>query len=303
MTERKIKINDKLTRNFAIEVKTVDKENGTLEAIFSTQDEDRHGDVVMQDGWDLKNFKKNPVILNSHNYGDATEVIGKASNVRVEGKKLVATVTFAVAENPKAKVIFDLFANGFLNAFSVGFMVKKFKEDKDGTVNWFVIEEAELLEVSAVSVPANARALAKQKGIDVDALGDDDEITPPVEVPTVDEPINPDPTGDDDEEDEEDLDDVETDAVEAPKEEPIVEPETPEEVPPAPVVQTSYKAKVVVAIHSIKRQERIALKKAHAIIQGILDGDGEAKHQDQKVAEQVRKRKVNQAIRALIEAK
>lgn len=155
---------------FPVEVKGVNKEKGTLEAIFSTQDVDRHGDIVMQDGFDLKNFNKNPVILNSHNYYDATEVIGRASNVRVENKKLQGTITFAIAENPKAKVIFDLYAGKFLNAFSVGFMPKKFKENKDGSRDWGVIEEAELLEVSAVSVPANARALAKQKGIDVDIL-------------------------------------------------------------------------------------------------------------------------------------
>ena len=124
-------------------------------------------------------FKKNPVILNSRNYGDAAEVIGKASNVKVEAKKLQGKITFAVNENPKAKVIFDLYAGGFLNAFSVGFIPTKFKQNKDGSTDWYTIEEAELLEVSAVSVPANARALAKAKGIDIDMLkSNDDEHEP-----------------------------------------------------------------------------------------------------------------------------
>ena len=123
-----------------VEIKSVNKDMGTLDAIFSTQDVDRHGDVVMQEGWDLKHFKKNPVILNSHNFGDATEVIGKASNVKIEDGKLVGKITFAVAENPKAKVIFDLYAGGFLSAFSVGFIPKKFKENKDGSKDWWTIE-------------------------------------------------------------------------------------------------------------------------------------------------------------------
>ncbi len=148
-----------------VTIKEVDTTNNILEAIFSTADEDRHGDIVMQN-WDLKSFKKNPVILNSHNYGDATEVIGKTLKIGVSDGQLAGKIQFAVNENPKAKIIFDLYAGGFLNAFSVGFIPKEF-DDKGK------ILKSELLEVSAVSVPANAYALAKQKGIDVDKLYDD----------------------------------------------------------------------------------------------------------------------------------
>ena len=136
--------------------------------IFSSKKEDRHGDVVIQD-FDLKSFKKNPVILNSHNYGDAKAVIGKAipKTVKVVNGKLQGTIKFAVDENPDAKIIFGLYAGGYLNAFSIGFMPLEF-DDKD----WSKILKSELLEVSAVSVPANPDALAKAKakGIDVDKL-------------------------------------------------------------------------------------------------------------------------------------
>jgi len=155
---------------FGVEIKTVNEEKGTLEAVFSTQNEDRHGDVVMQDGWDLKNFKKNPVILNSHNYGDATEVIGKAINPKVVDGKLEGKIEFAVNQSEKAKTIFNLYAGGFLKAFSVGFIPLEFDE-KD----YSKITKAELLEVSAVSVPANAMALAKAKGIDVSVLEKENE--------------------------------------------------------------------------------------------------------------------------------
>lgn len=158
-----------LKKKFNIEVKGVDKENKTLEAIFSTQGEDRHGDVIIQNGWDLKYYKKNPVILNSHNHSDATEVIGKVEkgSLKVDNSKLTGKIKFAVDENPKAKIIYDLYAGGYLNAFSVGFLVKEY-DNKD----YSKITQAELLEISAVSVPANAYALAKQKGIDVDKLYD-----------------------------------------------------------------------------------------------------------------------------------
>lgn len=292
-----------------VEVKSIDKEAGTLEAIFSTADVDRHGDTVQQDGWDLKNFKRNPVILNSHNYGDAAEVIGKASNVRVEQRKLQGDITFAVKENPKARVIFDLYAGGFLSAFSVGFIPTKFKQNKDGSTDWWTIEEAELLEVSAVSVPANARALAKAKGIDVDALGSEEPEAPAPE---------PELTPEEEAEEPEEAEETPAEAVPAPEEAPVeaqdapVEPEEvkPEQVPetepeaqpeaiPEPV-QASYSTKVLNAIRSIESKETRAMRKAAEIIDGMLNAEG---RMDTKTYHIVRRRKVNQAIRALLEAK
>lgn len=152
----------KVYQNLKFKSESVDETKFTLEGVFSTEDEDRHGDVVAQN-WDLKTFKLNPVILNSHTYFDATEVIGKAIKIKVVDGKLEGKIQFAVAENPKAKIIFDLYKGGYLNAFSVGFIPKEF--DNKNT-----ILKSELLEISAVSVPANAYALAKSKGIDVDKL-------------------------------------------------------------------------------------------------------------------------------------
>lgn len=158
-----------------ISIKKIDMENFIINGIFSTEDEDRHGEIVYQN-WDLKNFKKNPVILNSHNYGDITEILGKATEItsNKDTKKLEGAIQFAVSQNPKAKIAFDLYAGGFASAFSVGFMPKEFNDKGD-------ILKAELLEISLVSVPANAMALAKAKGIDVEQLygksnGDDTDI-------------------------------------------------------------------------------------------------------------------------------
>ncbi|HBT75024.1 TPA: hypothetical protein DEB29_03430 [Candidatus Wolfebacteria bacterium] len=305
----KIKQGEKSYIQMPVEIKSVNKDMGTLDAIFSTQDVDRHGDVVMQEGWDLKHFKKNPVILNSHNYGDATEVIGKASNVKIEDGKLVGKITFAVAENPKAKVIFDLYAGGFLSAFSVGFIPKKFKENKDGSKDWWTIEEAELLEVSAVSVPANARALAKAKGIDVDELpqheddestepgteqdepeGDDDELSEGDEVPEADEEKPADNSDDSEGEPAESDEEAEEHPGDAGDQQ-DVSPE--EEVKP---IVASYKHQVASALQRINDQERARLKKVAEIVDNLLTADKPA-------MEQIRKRKVNQAIRMLMKSK
>lgn len=152
------------------ECKKLEKAN-TISAVFSTADMDRHGDIVMQN-WDLENYMRNPVILNSHNSYDATEVIGKTISLSTADGRLTGEIEFAVGENPKAKVIYELYAGGFLNAFSVGFI--PLEMDSRG-----IITRSELLEISAVSVPANQMALAKSKGIDVEAL---ETPEPPVEV-------------------------------------------------------------------------------------------------------------------------
>src|SRR6056297_3052741 len=156
---------EKLYQKYKIDIKndSVDKKNASLWAVFSTEDKDRDGDVIKQN-WDLDKFKKNPVVVNSHQYRDATETIGKVENIRISGNnELEGKIKFAVDENPKAKVIFDLYAGGFLNAFSVGFIPK----EMDGEGN---IVESELLELSTVSVPSNAMALAKSQGVKVDKL-------------------------------------------------------------------------------------------------------------------------------------
>ena len=139
-----------------IRVKSVD--GNSLWAIMSTDDQDRHGDEVPQN-WNLDNFMNNPVVLNGHQYDDTTEAIGRVEAIIQKEHSLEGKVRFATEENPKAKVIFDLYKGGFLNAFSVGFIPG---------------EEPELLELSAVSVPANAMALAKAKGINTEALDEKD---------------------------------------------------------------------------------------------------------------------------------
>lgn len=149
-----------------IELKKIDEVNATIDGIFSSANEDRHGDIVMQT-FDLKAFKKNPVILDSHDHHNADSVIGKAKGLKVVDNKLVGKIEFAVNENPKAKIIFDLIKGRFLNAFSIGFIPKEFDDGNK-------ILKSELLEISVVSVPANADCLvqAKAKGIDTDLLYD-----------------------------------------------------------------------------------------------------------------------------------
>lgn len=152
----------------------------TYTMTFSTSDEDRHGDVVEQE-WDLKWFKKNPVLIDSHNYDSITHIIGKVLNIGAD-KALSGEIEFATM-NPKGALAQAMVDGGFLNASSVGFIPKEF-DDKGR------ILKSELLEISMVSVPANPRALLEkivdetEKELEVmkNSITDDTEIETIIET-------------------------------------------------------------------------------------------------------------------------
>jgi len=151
-------------QSFSFKVKSVDEKNYIVEGVFSAQNEDRHGDVVVQNGWILTNYLKNPVVLWAHQHD--TFPIAKMVDISVDGiNQLSGKMQFAVDEYEFAKTAFNLIKGGFLSAFSAGFMNNKYQIDQENNVVY--LTENELLEVSVVPIPANELALAKTKGIDV----------------------------------------------------------------------------------------------------------------------------------------
>ena len=151
-------------KNFAkAYVREIGTEEGTLiGAIGSTAAVDRYGEIIDQDSWDFKNFKKNPVMLWAHNlsFGEDRPPIGKLTKIRVENGQLMFNAKFDMAD-PFAADIFRKYKEGYLNAFSVGFIPHKIKRyEEDGTqLDHPVLQDNELLEMSAVPVPANPEAL------------------------------------------------------------------------------------------------------------------------------------------------
>lgn len=119
-------------------------------AIFSSDREDRHGDVVHQE-FDLKAFKKNPVFLDSHNYGSIERIIGRVSPISVKDGKLQGDIEFFM-DNPLGALAAKAAEQGFLGATSIGFIPREFNDKGE-------MLKSELLEVSAVSVPANPDAV------------------------------------------------------------------------------------------------------------------------------------------------
>lgn len=130
----------------------------------STADMDRDGEVIDVSGWDLKNFKKNPVIMFAHSYN--TLPIGKATKVGVRDGKLMNVVEFPPEGTYEfADTVARLVDAGYLKTESVGFIPKKwedaeFEEDEKGKNKpRRTYTKQELLEISIVPVPSNPNAL------------------------------------------------------------------------------------------------------------------------------------------------
>ena len=152
-----------IKRVFESEIKGVDEKESTLTALITTSARDRMDESINPKGVDLKNFQKNPVVLWAHNYD--LPPIGKALWTKRSKEGIISKVKFANTDF--AKEVFGLFKDGFMNAFSVGFIPKE-TEDGDGkSTPSRTFTKAELLEFSAVPVPANpeALALAMKKGV------------------------------------------------------------------------------------------------------------------------------------------
>jgi len=140
----------------------------TLDFIASTATLDRYKEIIEPAGWRLDSYRSNPVFQNAHNYGDILFTLGKALSTEVRavggGQALCQRIQFATEVNPVARIAYGLYKGGFLNAVSVGFIPLRWedggKSAEAGPAPRRRYLEQELLEVSAVAIPANPDALA-----------------------------------------------------------------------------------------------------------------------------------------------
>lgn len=150
-----------------LSVKAEEIAERTVQFTISKEVEDRDGDILRASGCDFTNYMKNPVFCSFHNTREFP--LGKVTKFWVEGKSVKATVYFPTIEelstkpeqaSEKAKLTdfcYHCYKTGMLNAVSVGFIPLEWTETKNG----FDITKWELLEFSAVAVPANQDAIAE----------------------------------------------------------------------------------------------------------------------------------------------
>lgn len=157
--DKKMKeIKQKFYKDFNFEIKSSDDDKYLIECIGSEEIVDRDGDIIRIAGIDLSNYKKNPTVFWSHNYYEPP--IGRAVKVWKDDKQLKFKIEFVRGEDyPLAGTIYKMYKNGFLNSFSIGFrpdpQFSKFQEKRGG----YDFEKVELIEISAVGVPSNVRAV------------------------------------------------------------------------------------------------------------------------------------------------
>lgn len=153
-----------------------------LRFTISTGAVDRDQDKIDQTGWDLSHYRKNPVVLWSHQ--PLLLPIGKAE-IAQGTDRLTATVKFLPAEGygtagEFADQVYRLARDGWLSATSVGFrpLQWEFTTDKErGAEDWFPgidYQRQELCELSLCNVPSNPEAL-----IEIEPLG---IVAPPAAV-------------------------------------------------------------------------------------------------------------------------
>ena len=150
-----------------VSIITEDLGDRSVQFTISKEVVDRDGDILRASGVDFTNYMKNPVFLSFHNSREFP--LGKVTKFWVEGNSVKAIVYFPPIEelstNPeqaseKAKLVdftYHCYKTGMLNAVSVGFIPLEWVETENG----FDIQKWELLEFSAVAVPANQDAIAE----------------------------------------------------------------------------------------------------------------------------------------------
>jgi HK97 family phage prohead protease len=131
-----------------------------LDFISSDETLDRYNEIISASGWKLANYQRNPVFQNAHQYGDILHTLGRALVTQVTSGKLMQRIEFACDVNPMARIAYGLYKGKFLNAVSVGFVPVRWEDGTDKTTYRRRFLEQELLEVSAVGIPANPNALA-----------------------------------------------------------------------------------------------------------------------------------------------
>src|ERR1700722_5196669 len=165
-----VKLSEQVAADIRARVKALDfgaiakitkakEDKGTFDVIISTEDLDRAGEIIRQNGWEMANYKNNPIVLWGHDYyslpiGVCTETYKtEVHGVPATGAK---GVFYPSDINPLAQQVRRMYEFGVKSGMgvgcttSVGFIPKEFDED-----NQRIITRAELLEFSFVPVPAN----------------------------------------------------------------------------------------------------------------------------------------------------
>lgn len=133
--------------------------DGVFEAIVTTPEKDRTGENIITTGVDPSTWEKTGMpVLYGHDYSGLP--IGKGLSFTEMKSKFKARFQLAVEEYPFAATVAKMIQGGYLNAVSIGGIVKKWSED------YMTIVEMEMVEFSVVPIPANPSALITSRSLE-----------------------------------------------------------------------------------------------------------------------------------------
>lgn len=144
------------------------KPTGLTTVVASTPVEDRYKDIVAGP-WRLRDYRANPVVPWTHDYW--IPPVGRAEHVREEDEDLMADIRWDDHEsNPLGRTVAHQYREGFLSAVSVGFRPNKVTRRSEMPADHphygekgLLFTDNDLLEISAVPIPANPKALAQRQ--------------------------------------------------------------------------------------------------------------------------------------------
>lgn len=155
----------------SVEVRAVDEKTRTATFVAATENgvETMFGrEFLRMSGADLARYRKNPVVLDTHNRFEVGAVVGNAV-VTTKNRELTAEVTFA--ETARAEDAWQLVSGGFVRALSVGYRARNTQSLDEGESSGVgknriegparIAKEWELLEISVVPVPGDADTLRR----------------------------------------------------------------------------------------------------------------------------------------------
>lgn len=151
--------------------------------VASDETPDRMGDIIRVAGWELGNFKQNPMLLWMHDHNHPIGVVESTKKGKADDGRKALLTDSRIHEGAKSlkgldnEVIYQLVKDGDLPAVSVGFQaldVQRPQSEEErlklGLGPYGVVyPQSELLELSVVSIGANPNALRRSLDAAVEA--------------------------------------------------------------------------------------------------------------------------------------
>ena len=148
---------NKMYTTAEIDRKSFNDEDRSFVAWASKPVLDRDNELIQADAWDTKNYEMNNVICWAHDYSKPP--VGKALWTKAQKQGLQFKPSFA--ETDMGKELYQLYKDGVLHAFSVGFVPKEggYIEGTKASEPKRTYTDVELLEISCVTIPSCPEAL------------------------------------------------------------------------------------------------------------------------------------------------